>query len=114
MGIKTSGFEEFSRDFDKLRKNIKNLNGTHESSFDELFNAAFMRKYTRSSSFNEFLEKSGFKVTSQDEFESIPDAEWNRYIVANSKFPNWNSMQQAAVDQHAARLLETAMKDAFR
>ena len=82
--------------FDEFVNRVNRLSKKTTVSFAELFNETFMREYTKCSSFDEFLESGGFKVTSIEDFKAIPDAEFDDYIHRNTAFESWKDMQKQA------------------
>lgn len=64
-----------------------------------------MRKYTSFSSMEELLDASGFKIECQEDLEAIPEAEFNKHIMATTKFKNWEKMLGEATSQYVAQKL---------
>lgn len=94
MGIEIRGFDELEKELKKIAKKAENLNG--EVPFDILFNEDFMKKYSKFTSIDEMLEKSGFEIKNQDDFRKIPEAEWDEFVMGNTKFKNWEEMMNKA------------------
>lgn len=76
--VKVTGLDKLSKQLKKMEKGAEELNKTKQVPFDELFPVSFMQKYTSFSSIDKLLESGGFNATSQEEFESIPDDEFDR------------------------------------
>jgi len=55
-----------------------------------------MKKYSSFISLDEMLEKSPFKIESQEDFQKIDDAEWDIFIKNNTKFNSWEEMLSTA------------------
>ena len=55
-----------------------------------------MQKNSNSSNINYFLKNSGFIINSKADFEAIPDEEWEKYIIENTRFSSWSEMQNTA------------------
>jgi succinate dehydrogenase/fumarate reductase flavoprotein subunit len=105
--VETKGFKETINKLEKLRKNAENLSGEHIIPFTELFNPEFMMKHTKFLSIEALFEASGFEVNSKEDFEKIPDDEWEKFIVSNTQFSSWEEMQrEAATDYAKAKLLQ--------
>tara|TARA_R100000353_G_scaffold166904_1_gene128671 strand:+ start:1077 stop:1241 length:165 start_codon:yes stop_codon:yes gene_type:complete len=51
------------------------------------------------------FEASGFKVESKEDFESIPDDEWEAFITQNTSFDSWLEMQKAAMAAYTKKKL---------
>ena len=97
--IETSGFDELQKKLKQLRKNAEGIDGENEVRVDELFDVAFMNKYTQCASFDELVTSGGYNVTTPEEFQAIPDDEWDKHIRAKTRFNSWQEMlNQAGAD----------------
>lgn len=103
--FKITGLDKLEKQLKQMEKGAKELSKTKHVSFGELFPASFMRKYTSFSSMDELLNAGGFKVDSQEDFEAIPDVEFDKHIAANTRFKNWEDMLGEATSQYAAKKL---------
>lgn len=65
-------------------------------SLDKLFNEAFMSKHSSYHSFGAFLEKGNFQAVTQEDIRNIPDELFDRHVVRETDFANWDSMLNAA------------------
>lgn len=70
---------------------------------EELFNEAFMSKYSSCNSFEEFLAKGNFTAASHEEIKNFHDELFDRHIVRETKFTNWQSMLDKAKAEYAAK-----------
>ena len=104
-GITIKGFDEFEHKLDKMAKAAKELNGTHPVPFTKLFNEHFMRKYTNFLSFDKLLEAGGWNVNCQEDFNAIPDNEFDIYINKTTQFNNWKDMMAKASEEYVAEKL---------
>jgi hypothetical protein len=96
--IDTSGLDELQRRMERMPK-------SESVSFGDLFNPAFMRRYTQFESIETMFNASGYTVESQEDFAAIPDDEWDAFIAANTQFPNWLGMQKTAASERMKRQL---------
>ena len=103
--FKITGFDKLEKQLRQMEKGAKELSQTKRISFEELFPASFMQKYTSFSSMDELLDAGGFKVESQEDFEAIPDIEFDKHIAANTRFKSWEDMLDEATSQYAAKKL---------
>lgn len=103
--FKITGLDKLEKQLKQMEKGAKELSKTKHVSFGELFPASFMRKYTSFSSMDELLDVGGFKVESQEDFEAIPDAEFDKHIAASTRFNSWEDMLGEATSQYAAKKL---------
>lgn len=69
-------------------------------SFDTLFNKAFMNKYTNFDSLEDLLTYCGYEVNSKEDFEAIPEDEFNKKISSCTKFNSWNEMYTTAGQEY--------------
>jgi len=90
----------------ELRGKLEDLQGKKKVTFAELFTSDFMHRYTQFQSLDEMFEKSGFSITSEEDFKKIPDAEWDVFISSHTNFKNWQEMQQKAGAEWISRQLK--------
>ena len=105
MSFKIKGFDKLQKQLKDMEKAAKELQNTKTVAFDDLFISPFMRKYTKFSSFDEFLKAGDFTVNSQEDFEAIPDAKMDAHVSKTTKFSSWQSMLNKAGEEYAARKL---------
>lgn len=98
MSIQFKGFDELQRELKQLEQRAKELDGTHEVSFSELFTPHFMRTYTRHQSFDDLLDAGGFDVKTTEDFEAIPDDVFDAHIAAYTNFSCWEDMLGKATE----------------
>lgn len=79
-----------------------------EVTLADLFPPSWVDSHCDATSIDEFVAASGFEVTDQESFESIPDHEWNRHVEANSTFDDWESMLSAGVEHYVSERGEEA------
>lgn len=103
--MKVTGFDKLGKQLKKMQQAAQELQGTQNVPFDELFTPSFMQKYTDFSSFDELLEKGGFVVNSQEDFEKIPDDVFDEHISKNTKFSTWGDMLDNATENYVAKKL---------
>lgn len=104
-GFKITGLDELQKQLKQMERGAKELEGTKEVPFSDLFTKSFMRKYTPFSTFDELLEAGGFHADTTEEFEAIPDAPFDAHIAATTRFKSWEEMIRAAQEQYITRKL---------
>lgn len=104
--MEITGFNGLQKELDRIAKKADKVSRDSQVSFDELFTSSFMRKYTSFSSFDELLRAGNFNVQSQQDFENIPDALFDRHIAATTKFRRWEDMIKEAASQHILKKLD--------
>lgn len=98
-----------SINLDKFQKNLKmnskKLTEQDQVSLDVLFEKPFMRKYTKFSTFDEFLSAGNFIISSQKDFEDIPDADMNNHVRKSTRFSSWKEMLITASKEYVLKKL---------
>jgi hypothetical protein len=105
MSIQIKGLDEFHKKLKRLSDNAKKLDREHNIPFDVLFNNKFMSRYTNFASIDDFIKNSGYEVSSQEDFEKIPDVKWDIYVRCNSRFQNWSKMMEKAAEEYVTKQL---------
>jgi hypothetical protein len=104
--ITLSGFDDFEKSIEKFQEDVKELEGQHNIPFDELFPASFMSNYTDSLSIEELIQKGNFDISSQEDFDRIPDDKKNSLIAMHTSFLTWNQMFTKASEEWLVRRLD--------
>lgn len=103
--IKLKGFDKLKKELKKMKKAAEDLSNTKQISFDDLFNSNFISAHTNFTSFNELLAAGGFTVNSQEDFEAIPEDEFDKHIRATTKFKSWQQMLDTATEKYVTKKL---------
>lgn len=90
---------------DELTQDFMRAVSQKSLSFKELFPDDFIKEYTRCSSLDEFLRRSGFNLQTQEQLNSITTEQWNAHVRAYSDFKSFQDMKQKAVDLWLERKL---------
>jgi hypothetical protein len=96
MRIDIKGLKEIERKLNNLSNRAQSIDGKDQIPFDELFTNSFISRCSEYSSVEELFSASGFKIDTQEDFEVIPDKEWDEFIRKNTIYANWDEMLQAA------------------
>ena len=99
MSLDTSGFDE-------LEKKLEEIGGSNQVSFGELFPDSFISTHTDFETIEELFEESDYEVESEEDFEQIPDEEWDEFIANNTVFSNWKDMMQKAFQRWVSKQLD--------
>lgn len=105
MSVEIEGFEELTEKLNRLKKNAEAVDGENAVSFDELFTPNFMRTYTEYDSIETFFERSPWTVETQDDFERIPEDDFDHYVDEHTGFNSWEAMLSAAAREWLGRQL---------
>lgn len=98
------GLDELQRHLDDLSKRAAELDGKQlEVPLGDLLNDDFIARHSSFASFDELLAASPFKVATKEDFEAIPDAEWDTYIASNTSFDSWEEMQKKAAGEYVTK-----------
>src|SRR5580692_6194018 len=102
--LEMKGFDEVQKRLGDMAKRAAELDGKQQQvPLSELLNDRFIPEHSSLASFDELLAASPFKVETKEDFEAIPDAEWNAYIAANTSFESWEEMQHQAAGEYLAK-----------
>ena len=94
--MQTKGFGNLSKRLNQLSENLRDLGETKSASLTEILNPAFIAQHTKFADANEFFEASGFDISSQSSFESIPVDKLDAFVCSVSAFGSWKAMLSAA------------------
>lgn len=92
-------------DLEDLARNIKKMSGTHNVTFDELFNVKFMTEYTEFVTIVDMFGSSSFKVDDEEDFDNIPEEELDKFIRDHTRFSSWKEMINKAAEDYIIRKL---------
>lgn len=96
MSFKITGLKEIERKLDDLSRRAKEIDGTNDVPIDELLSVSFLSLCSKFSSAQEMFEASGYKIETQEDFNVIPDKEWDEFIKNNTEYTSWEEMLHAA------------------
>lgn len=96
---KIKGLDKLQRQLKELQRKAEAVGGQHSVSFDELFTASFLTRYTNFTSVEDMIQQSGYKVETSEDFQRIPDSEWDDFIANNTQFSNWQEMLSLATQE---------------
>ncbi|TKX69257.1 hypothetical protein [Halorubrum sp. SP9] len=99
------GIDEAIDELEELRASAEKMDGENEMAITDLFPPRFMTQYSEYEDFGEFIEDSPWTVESADDFEGIPEDEWDDYVRENTTFDGWENMQETAGSEWAKRQL---------
>lgn len=99
------GFENIKRKLEELKRKAEEIEGKNRIPFTELFPPGFMKRYSDFENIEELFDKSGFKVESEEDFEKIPDEEWDEFITGHTHFSNRQEMLNTATNEWIKRKL---------
>lgn len=105
MGFEIKGLDNLQKQLNKMSRQAEKLSKGQKVSFDVLFNASFMRRCSKFSSFSDFLEDGNYHVESQEDFEAIPDDEFDIHVRNKTKFKSWKDMFQTASNDYVKKEL---------
>lgn len=103
MSIQIQGFEELSDELDRLSNRAESVHGSNEIPLDELFPDDFMVTYTEFETVAEFFESSPWTVETEEDFERIPEDDFDNYVDRHTGFSSWEAMLSAAAREWVSR-----------
>lgn len=100
MGITfdTSGFDE-------LRDKLENVSEEQSVSLGDLLSPTFLSQHTNFASLDDLVQRSGFKIESQEDLDNLPQDEWDSFIAQNSSFSTFQELLQAAAVEQIKKQL---------
>ena len=101
----------------KLMNNLEGISDLEHGKdvpIEDIFTIEFMKRYTKSRNFGEFLDESGLtnpeELITKEIFEAIPDKEWDEYISKHTSFSSWDDMLIKATEEYIKSNLFRGMK----
>lgn len=93
---------EFTNNLNKIQEKISNEASrvSGDISFEVLFNPNFMSKYTSLKSMRELFEAGNYEINSKEDFEAIPEDEFNEHVKKYTKFSSWKEMYTKAGQEY--------------
>lgn len=88
-----------------LGENLKKLSETSSVPLTDVYSDTFFKKHTPFQSFQEFLEKGGFMINSQEDLENISDEDLNKFTNENTNFESFEKLQELAVAEFTRNLI---------
>lgn len=98
--IKITGLDKLQRRLDDLQRRAKDLDGTHDLTFAELFPDSFMHRNTRFPSMQAMIDEAGI-----EDGDDIQKPEWSSFVAHHTKFSSWHEMKSAAGQEWAKKRL---------
>lgn len=96
MTMQIKGFTEIQKKLADLSDRAQRLDGAQNVPITELLTLEFLSTCSHFKSAVELFETSGFTMSSQEEFDAIPDDKWNAFIRQNTSYSSWEEMLKAA------------------
>ncbi len=106
MDSELRGVEEIMDNMDALTEEARHLLETRNVPIYELFTPEFMHEYTDFTDVQSMFDSSEFPIHSAEDFNSIPDDQWDAFIACNTDFSEWFEMLQTAVEEWVEHQLE--------
>ena len=107
FSIEVKGLDEIKRKLERMERNAKKLDGEHSVKITDLLTSGFMKRNTKFSNLDEMMISGGFmgkgEVLTQEKFEAIPDSKLDEHVSKETKFSDWESMLNAAVEEYAGK-----------
>jgi hypothetical protein len=101
--FKVTGLDEVRAKLDTLQRRAQNASGPVP--FEDLFPPEFMRRYTSFKSIEDMLGGFDPPILSAEDFQRVPDPEWDAYVVKGTRFKSWHDMQARAGQEYVSRRL---------
>ena len=98
LNFNVTGMDDFQRQIDAFQRKVEEIHGEHKLS--ELLTPAFLRQYTQFTSIEDLIEKSGFNIESQADFDTISQTERDAFIASHTQFSSWDEMLHKALEEY--------------
>jgi len=92
----------------ELSQRAQELDGQHEMTLGELMSGDFVAGCSKFGNLQELFNASGFSLETAEEFQAVPDNEWDAFIATNTSYHSWAEMKSAAVREWARKKLGLA------
>jgi len=106
MDLETWSVGEIMDDLDALTEEGRGMLENRHVPIEELFPQKFMTDYTEFNSILELFSHSGFDIESPDDFDQVPDDQWDAFIASYTEFSDWAEMLQTAMEEWVEWQLE--------
>lgn len=107
IGVIEMTIKSDTKGLDTLLENVQDLKQKQEVKFLDMFDPEFVSAHSQFSDLEALFAASGFKMDTKEDFEAIPDDQWDDFISENTDFESWIDMQKAgAVAYMKAQLLK--------
>ena len=73
---------------------------------NDLLTQDFLQACSKFTSMRELISASKFQVSSKEDFENLPQKEWNQFIAQNTSFGTWQELLDEATYQWFKRCYE--------
>jgi hypothetical protein len=104
LKFEVEGLKELQRDLRRLEARAQSPDGTDTVPIKDLLTPSFISRHVMGAgSLDEWFEKSGFKIESQEDFGAIPDAVWDERARSTTDFASWQQMLEAAAGELVGR-----------
>ncbi|MEY8381943.1 hypothetical protein AALG83_02075 [Christensenellaceae bacterium 44-20] len=104
--LRITGINEIQDSISATLQTLENFSTPAGIDMAEILTPEFLQTTSSLSSFDELLDKSGFKVETQEDFIAIPEEEFDQYIRSISSFNSWSDMLDCAFEEYIANQLE--------
>lgn len=92
----------------KLKENLEAMQGTHSVQLSEILTPELVSSHSRFADFDSLLAEAG--ITTKEEFEAYPDADFDAFVAANTDFESWLDMQKQGAAAYAKAQLLKGLK----
>lgn len=86
-------------------KNIKELSETQSVLLTEIYSDSFFQENTSFQSFQDFLEKGGFAINSEEDLKNISTEDLDKFTSENTKFENFEKLQKEVLAEFTRKML---------
>ena len=103
--LSITGLDKLQDQLKDIQRRARALHGKRSVPISEMLTPTFLRKHSPFTSADEMFVASGFKIKSQEDFEKVPDLEWDAFISKSTTFRTWKAMLNSAAADYAKKEL---------
>lgn len=96
-GVKIKGLEEFKRSLQKLEHKAEQIGGVRSVPLEEILTPTFLIRHTNFTSVEDLFQKSDYSIESPEDFDNIPQEDWDVFIAGNTLFSSWQDLLSTAM-----------------
>ena len=91
-------------------KNVEDLAKTTSVPLTDIYSNTFFQNHTPFQSFQEFLDKGGFVIHSEEDLDNISSDDLDNFTKENTNFENFSKLREKAIGIFTSNMLFKGFK----